>query len=119
MEKEFDEFWTAHRQQLIAAAPRRLAEERAHSLGMNTMGDWLLWIVPVGITVTLMDYQLVESRLLNMLVLLVICVACVVLCLIVKPYVTGKRSVVDIDEEIKQYYYDRYKRGEPLESLLS
>ena len=56
MEKEFEDFWTAHSKQLIARAPKRWQEERTHSLGMNTLGDWLLWIVHVGVVVCLMDY---------------------------------------------------------------
>ena len=87
MEKELEHFWTAHRKQLIARAPKRWQEERTHSLGMNTLGDWLLWIVPVG----------------------------VVVCQMVRPYVTGKRSVAEIDKEIKQYYYEQYRRDGKIE----
>ena len=87
MEKEFEDFWTAHSKQLIARAPKRWQEERTHSLGMNTLGDWLLWIVPVG----------------------------VVVCQMVRPYVTGKRSVAEIDKEIKQYYYEQYRRDGKIE----
>ena len=107
MEKEFEDFWTAHSKQLIARAPKRL--------GMNTLGDWLLWIVPVGVVVCLMDYKFVASSLVNFLILLVICVVCVVVCQMVRPYVTGKRSVAEIDKEIKQYYYEQYRRDGKIE----
>lgn len=110
MEKEFEEYWKAHSKQLIAHAPQRLADERAHSLGMNTLGDWLLWIVPIGVTVTLMDYQFVESKLVNFVILLAICIGLVVVCQMVKPYVTGKRDVAEIDRDIRDYYYSEYKR---------
>ncbi|HAG33411.1 hypothetical protein CIK94_00740 [Prevotella sp. P4-51] len=115
MEKEFEDFWTAHSKQLIARAPKRWQEERTHSLGMNTLGDWLLWIVPVGVVVCLMDYKFVASSLVNFLILLVICVVCVVVCQMVRPYVTGKRSVAEIDKEIKQYYYEQYRRDGKIE----
>ena len=92
-----------------------MLEVRSHSLGMNTLGDWLLWIVPVGVVVCLMDYKFVASSLVNFLILLVICVVCVVVCQMVRPYVTGKRSVAEIDKEIKQYYYEQYRRDGKIE----
>ena len=103
MEKEFEDFWTAHSKQLIARAPKRWQEERT------------LWIVPVGVVVCLMDYRFVASSLVNFLILLVICVVCVVVCQMVRPYVTGKRSVAEIDKEIKQYYYEQYRRDGKIE----
>lgn len=33
----------------------------------------------------------------------------------VRPYVTGKRSVAEIDKEIKQYYYEQYRRDGKIE----
>lgn len=111
MEKEFEEFWTAHSKQLIDKAPQHFKDERNSNLGMNTLGDWLLWIVPVGVGIWLKDYKFVSSGVINFLILLVICVICVVLCQMIRPYVTGKRSVADIDEEIKQYYYRLYRRN--------
>ena len=53
--------------------------------------------------------------LVNFLILLVICVVCVVVCQMVRPYVTGKRSVAEIDKEIKQYYYEQYRRDGKIE----
>ena len=108
MEKEFEEFWTGHRKQLIDKAPRHFKEERNRNLGMNTLGDWLLWIVPVAVAVWMMEYKFVSSGIINVLIMLAICVACVTICQMIRPYVTGKRNVADIDEEIKQYYYHMY-----------
>ncbi len=111
MEKEFEDFWAAHSKQLIDRAPEHFREERKRNLSMNTLGDWLLWIVPIVIAISLMDYQFVSSKLVNFLILLVLCVVCVVVCQIIRPYVTGKRSLADIDNDIKQYYYQLYLRN--------
>ena len=111
MEKEFEEFWTAHSKQLIDKAPKHFKDERNSNLGMNTIGDWLVWIVPVAVGIWLKDYKFVSSGVINFLILLGICVVCVVVSQMIRPYVTGKRSVAEIDNEIKQYYYRLYQRN--------
>ena len=115
MEQKFEEYWQRHNQQLLTRAPRHLAEERAKSVKMNTAGDWLLLLFPVVVIFWLQELHLVASELLNLLLSLVVGVVMLVLCQMAKPYVTGKRSVADIDADIKQHFYEEYRRTGKLE----
>ncbi len=117
MELEFENYWNQHRKQLIDAAPSKLAEERKHSLGLNTAADWLLVAFPVIVMVVLMDYNFVDSPIINFIIVLIIGVVALVLGQMISPYVTGKRRVADIDADIKQYYYTQYQRTGKLEDL--
>ena len=105
----FETYWAEHKTELIARAPQHLRQERENSLKMNTAGDWLLAIVPIIVMVAFLSAGLIHSEILNFAAAALIgCVTygCVtyVLTMLVKPYVTGKRSLVDIDNDIKAYY---------------
>lgn len=109
MEQEFENYWNLHHKQLIETAPSKLAEERKRSLGVNTTADWLLIAFPVIVMVVLMDYNFVNSPIINFVIVLFIGVITLVLGQMSSPYVTGKRRITDIDNDIKQYYYNKYK----------
>lgn len=109
MEQEFENYRNLHHKQLIETAPSKLAEERKRSLGVNTAADWLLIAFPVIVMVVLMDYNFVNSPIINFVIVLFIGVITLVLGQMISPYVTGKRRITDIDNDIKQYYYNKYK----------
>lgn len=110
MEKEFEDYWKARQKHLIQNAPEHLAEERRNSSRMNTAGDWLLLAFPVVAMFIFMNQHFIQSELPNFLCGVVVCVVFAVIGELLKPYVTGKRRVGDIDKDIKQYYYEKYKR---------
>ena len=72
MEQEFENYWNLHHKQLIETAPSKLAEERKRSLGVNTAADWLLIAFPVIVMVVLMDYNFVNSPIINFVIVLFI-----------------------------------------------
>lgn len=119
MEKEFENYWEHHQQALIQQAPQALKEERENTGKMNTAGDWFLFVIPIIAMVGFMNYGFFAKEMINLVVALVIGIVFFFLSMLLKPYVTGKRSVVDIDEDIKQYFYQIYqKQGlKGLESL--
>jgi hypothetical protein len=110
MEKEFEDYWKRHQSELIQRAPQALKEERTNTGKMNTAGDWLLFAIPVIAMVGFMNYGFFAKEMLNFVVALVIGVVFFFLSMLLKPYVTGKRSVVDIDEDIKRHFYQIYQR---------
>lgn len=110
MEKEFENYWNAHQQLLLPHAPQPLQDERARSGKMNTAGDWLLAALPVVAMVALMEWGVWANEMLNFVTALALGVVVYALTIYVKPMVTGKRSIVDIDEDIKQHFYDIYRR---------
>ena len=75
----FEAYWAEHKSELIARAPQHLRQEREDALKMNTAGDWLLAIVPIIVMVAFLSAGLIRSD-------------------------TGKRSLVDIDNDIKAYF---------------
>lgn len=100
----FETYWAEHKSELIARAPQHLRQERENSLKMNTAGDWLLAIVPIIVMVAFLSAGLIHSEILNFAAAAVLGCVTYVLTMLVKPYVTGKRSLVDIDNDIKAYY---------------
>ena len=85
--KEFEDYWKTHEAALLRVAPKVLRDERANNGKMNTAGDWLLFIIPI-----------------------MAMVACFVFSVYIKPYVTGKRNIVDIDADIKDYFFAIYQK---------
>ncbi|MBM6992969.1 MAG: hypothetical protein I3J02_06885 [Prevotella sp.] len=109
MEKEFENYWKHHQRNLIERAPQSLNEERKNSGKMNTAGDWLLFALPVIAMSGFISLRLFSQELVNFLVSLAVGAAFFVLTMFIKPYVTGKRNIVDIDEDIKQHFYRIYQ----------
>lgn len=116
MEKEFEEFWKRNQQMLIERAPQHLKDERANTGKMNTAGDWILFIVPVAMMIIFTDHGFFRNEMVNFIVGVLIGIVGFALSMFVKPYVTGKRNVVDIDADIKQHFYQIYK-NKGLDSL--
>lgn len=106
---DFEIYWDKHKADLIRQAPRALKEERENSDKMNTSGDWLLFALPVIVIIGFTNTDFIKNELLRFIVALVIGMACFVVTVYIKPYVTGKRSIVDIDADIKNYFYSVYK----------
>ncbi len=109
MEKEFEDYWNMHRARLIRRCPTSLKDERQNSSKMNTAGDWLLFIVPVVAMILFINHGFIKNEMINLVVTLVIGIIIYVLSDMLKPYVTGKRNVVDIDKDIKRHFYQIYK----------
>lgn len=106
--KEFEDYWKAHEQSLIEAAPPVLREEHKNNGKMNTAGDWLLFIIPLVAGVGFMNAKLIENEMVNLIIGLAIVVACFGIAMAIRPYITGKRSIADIDADIKDYFYTVY-----------
>lgn len=108
-DKQFEAYWKANGQSLIEAAPPVLSDERKNNGKMNTAGDWLLFIIPLVAGIGFMNAKLIESEMVNLIVGLAIVVVCFGIAMMIRPYVTGKRSIADIDADIKDYFYAIYK----------
>ncbi len=100
----FEHYWSEHKSEMIAHAPQHLREERENALRMNTAGDWLLAIVPIIVMVAFLSADFIHSEILNFAAAAVLGCLTYALTILAKPYVTGKRSLVDIDNDIKEYF---------------
>lgn len=109
MEQEFEVYWAVHRTSLIERAPKALREERKNNTKMNTAGDWLLFILPIVVMIGFYDSHLIANRVVNLMVTLVLGILVFIGSELLKPYVTRKRSLPEIDADIKEYFYHVYK----------
>lgn len=109
MEKEFEDYWKKYRASLLLAAPKDLQEERNRSEKLNTFGDWLLYLAPIVVMVAFLDQKFVASELLNFLASIGVGMVATLLSMLLKPYVTGKRRVADIENDMKAYFYGIYQ----------
>lgn len=114
MEKEFEDYWKKawkeQQRHLLEKAPASLREERKNYSGFNTAADWILFIVPIVVMIIFGDRNFISNWLLNFVATVAVGVVCFAIANVIKPYVTGKRSIADIDEDIKTYYYNVYKQ---------
>lgn len=108
--KEFEEYWKQHELQLINVSPKVLQEERKNSGKMNTAGDWLLFVIPLIAGIGFINTKLIANEMLNLICGMVIVVICFALEMLIRPYVTGKRSVAEIDQDIKDYFFAVYEK---------
>lgn len=76
---------------------------------MNTAGDWFLFILPIVVMVGFYDAHVIANVIVNFLITLVLGIIVFVGTEMLKPYITNKRSLTDIDNDIKQYFYRMYK----------
>lgn len=109
MEAEFENFWKRHQQTLISHAPKTLSDERRNVGKMNTAGDWILFMAPIIAMVWFMEYGFFAKEMLNFIAGLCVGVVVFILAMYIKPSVTGKRSIIDIDQDIRQHFYNIYK----------
>lgn len=109
MEKEFEDYWRDHKDTLILHAPKALLQERQRNTKMNPPGDWLLFILPIIVMLGFFDSHFIENNVVNGIVTVVLGIIAFAVSELLKPYVTKKRSLEEIDEDIKQYFYAVYQ----------
>lgn len=109
MEKEFEDYWRDHKDTLILHAPKALLQERQRNTKMNTPSDWLLFILPIIVMLGFYDSHFIENNVVNGIVTVVLGIIAFAVSELLKPYVTKKRSLEEIDEDIKQYFYAVYQ----------
>ena len=76
---------------------------------MNSVGDWLLFSLPIMVMIIFYDQHFILNGLGNFVVTAVLGVLVFMGSELLKPYVTSKRSLLEIDDDIKQYYYRVYE----------
>ncbi len=110
MEKEFEDYWQMHQRRLILNAPRELRDEYTESTKLDTPLDWICFVLPVALGIFLQPYLHIESEMLSWAVIVLVVVVAFVLLQMVKPFLQKKKSPSQAVEQIKRYYYDRYKK---------
>lgn len=110
MEKEFEEYWALHQKHLILNAPEKLRAEYLESKKLDTPMDWLCFIIPIGVGILVQPMIKMGSEILSWGIMLVVVVVLFTLMQMIKPYVSKKKTEQQVLENIKNYYYERYKK---------
>ena len=117
MDKEFEDYWNLHQRHLILSAPGKLRSEYMEAGRLDSPADWICFILPVGVGMLLQPFLNFSSEILSWEIVLVAVVLLFVLMQMIKPYISKKKTEAEALEEIKKYYYERYKKTGKLDTL--
>ena len=117
MDKEFEEYWSTHQKHLILNAPERMRKELLEAGRLDSPGDWLCFIIPIGVGIVIQPLIKLQSEILSWFIILVLVIFLFALMQMIKPYISKKKTEAQVMDAIKQYYYDRYKKIGDLDKL--
>lgn len=117
MEKEFEDYWTVHQKHLLLNAPEELRSQLVEAGRLDSPTDWFCFVIPVAVGVLIQPFIKLRSEILSWGIVLIVVVILFVLMQMVKPRFSKKKTEVEAIEEIKRYYYERYKKIGSLEQL--
>lgn len=86
MEKEFEEYWSAHSKRMLLNAPVNLRQEYLESTKLDTPMDWVCYILPVAAGILIQPHVNLKSEVLSWAIILLIVVVLFVLLQMVKPF---------------------------------
>lgn len=89
------------------------SQPAAGILGFNQIGyayDWVCYILPVAAGILVQPHVNLKSEVMSWAIILLVVVVLFVLLQMVKPFFQKKKSTIQAIEQIKQYYYERYKK---------
>ncbi len=112
MDRDFEAYWSQNHKRLILNAPKKMRDDYLDSTKMNSVLDWFCFVVPIGVGITVQPLLHIQSEILSWAIVVVVVVILFVFMQILKPVIQRKRSTLQVVEQIKQYYYERYlKKG--------
>lgn len=111
MEKEFEDYWQQHQKRLVLNSPRELREEYLESTRLDTPLDWACFVLPIATGIILQPRLHMKSEILSWGVIVLVVVVMFALLQMVKPLLQKKKSTLQVVDNIKQYYYERYKKN--------
>ncbi len=117
MDKDFEDYWDIHRRHLILNAPESLRNAYLEASRLDSPIDWLGILVPVGVGIMVQPLVRLQSEILAWAIVLVLVVVLFVIMQMIKPYFSKKKTESEVIAEIKQYYYERYKKNGDLSKL--
>lgn len=110
MDKEFEKYWRQHRKRLILKAPNELREEYLESTKLSSPWDWVCFILPIAVGIFIQPYIRLYSEILSWVVVGVIVVVIFLAMELLKPFVQKKKTTLQVLDNIKIYYYERYRK---------
>lgn len=117
MEKEFEDYWNIHQRHLILNAPEKMRKEYMEAGRLDSPVDWACFVLPVGAGILIQPMLGLNSEVLSWGIVLLVVVFLFVVMQMVKPYISKKKTEAQVLDEIKRYYYERYKKTGSLDML--
>lgn len=117
MDKEFEEYWNAHQRHMILNAPEQFRKEYMEAKRLDSPVDWLCFILPIGAGILIQPLLKFKSEILSWGIVLIVVVVLFVLMQVIKPHISKKKTETEVIENIKQYYFERYKKINDLSKL--
>ena len=99
-----------HRKRLLLNAPQALRQEYLESSKLDSPMDWACFVLPVAVGILIQPHINLRSEVLSWAIILLVVVVLFALLQMIKPLVQKKKSTIQVVEQIKQYYYERYKK---------
>lgn len=109
MDKEFEDYWYRHSNRLILNAPKDLHEAYVESTKLHTVADWVCFVLPIGVGIVMQPLLPFDSEILSWGVTVLVVVLLFVLMQYVNSRVQKKKTLVEAIDDIKKFYYKRYK----------
>lgn len=117
MEKEFEDYWNIHQRHLILNAPEKMRKEYMEASRLDSPVDWASFVLPIGVGIVIQPMLGFASEVLSWGIVLLVVVFLFVVMQMVKPYISKKKTETQVLDEIKRYYYERYKKTGNLEEM--
>lgn len=113
MEKDFETLWRENKKRILETDPeyRKIIE----SYKMNSGADLLLFALPAVVAIFILDWSPLEKELLNWLIGAIAAIFVFVLCVWVKSFLSGNRSLDEVEQEVKSRYHECYEKTGKLE----
>lgn len=108
MDRDFEAYWSQNHKRLILNAPKKMRDDYMDSTKMNSVLDWICFVVPIGVGIMTQPLLGIQSEILSWAITVVVVVVLFVFMQILKPVIQRKKSTIQVVEHIKQYYYERY-----------
>lgn len=109
MDRDFEAYWNQNHKRLILNAPKKMRDDYLDSTKMNSVLDWVCFVVPIGVGIMVQPVLPLQSEILSWAITVVVVIMLFVFMQILKPVIQRKKSTIQVVDKIKQYYYERYK----------
>ena len=106
MENEFEQYWQAHRRQLLQASEEYRRVENSYKL--ETGADWLLFGIPFFAGIIFMNTCRMGSELIRWVLSALVTITCFIACVWLKGILSGNRPLSEIEKEVKEAERQRF-----------
>lgn len=105
-QKEFDKYWDENKKKLLQADEEYCNAIKGYK--MTSGADWLLFGIPIAAGIVFIDYCPVNNEIGKWLLCALVTIVCFVICVAIKTYTSGNKSLDEIEKRVKQDALNKY-----------